>query len=250
VVKLLFEDEEPIGKYISINKVNFQVVGVFDSFRTGEDGEDDIQNIYTPFTTFQQAFKFGDRVSWYAYQAQDHLNVSEVEESLISLLKTKHHIHPDDKDAIGSKNLEEEFAEIVGLFKGLNIFIWFVGISTLFAGVIGISNIMLIIVKERTKEIGIRKSLGATPYSIVSLIIQESIFLTSIGGYLSLVVGVLLLEVIANIVPKDGFLGKPEIDVSIALASLGILVIGGALAGILPASKAVSVNPIEAIRNE
>lgn len=248
VQEVLFEEDEPIGKYLKINGVNFQVVGVFDSRRTGEQADRDTQTIYTPFTTFQTAFNYGNNVGWYAYSVKDGYNVSDVEEEILSTLRAEHSISPLDLDAIGSNNLEEEFKEISGLFQGINIFTWFVGISTLLAGVIGVSNIMLIIVKERTKEIGIRKALGATPYSIISLIIQESIFLTTIGGYVALVVGVLIIEGIAQVVPPDGFMGPPEVDIKVAAGALGLLIIGGALAGIMPARKAANVSPIEAIR--
>lgn len=248
VEQLLFEEESPLGKYIKISGVNFQVIGVFDSKRTGEQADRDTQTIYTPFTTFQTAFNYGNQVGWYAYSVEESYKVSEVEEAIMAALRTKHNISPLDLDAIGSNNLEEEFQEISGLFQGINVFTWMVGISTLLAGVIGVSNIMLIIVKERTKEIGIRKALGATPNSIISLIIQESIFLTTIGGYVALVIGVMLIEAIAQVVPEEGFLGTPEVDVKVAAAALGLLIVGGALAGILPAKKAASVSPIEAIR--
>ena len=248
VQEVLFEEEDPIGKYIRISGVNFLIVGVFDSRRTGEQADRDTQTIYTPFTTFQKAFNYGNRVGWYAYSVKDGYKVSEVEEEIINTLKTKHSISPLDQDAIGSNNLEEEFNEISGLFQGINIFTWMVGISTLLAGVIGVSNIMLIIVKERTKEIGIRKALGATPWSIISLIIQESIFLTTIGGYVALVVGIVLIDLIAGVVPPDGFMGTPEVDIQVAVGALGLLIVGGALAGILPAMKASNVSPIEAIR--
>mgnify|MGYP002713041301 CR=1 FL=1 len=248
VKDVLFEDEDPIGKYIKISGVNFQVVGVFDSRRTGEQADRDTQTIYLPFTTFQKAFNYGNRVGWYAYSVKPGYKVSDVEDDILGTLRTEHSIHPLDLDAIGSNNLEEEFKEVSGLFQGINIFTWFVGISTLLAGVIGVSNIMLIIVKERTKEIGIRKALGATPLSIISLIIQESIFLTSIGGYVALVIGVFIIEAIAKVVPDDGIMGAPEVDVKVAAGALGLLIIGGAIAGIMPARKAAAVSPIEAIR--
>ncbi|MCF6360682.1 MAG: ABC transporter permease [Cyclobacteriaceae bacterium] len=247
---VLFEDEDPTGKYIKVNGINFLVVGLFDSRRTGEQADRDTQTIYLPFTTFQKAFNYGNRVGWYAYSVKPGYKVSEVEEAIIANLIKRHSIHPLDLDAIGSNNLEEEFAEISGLFTGINVFTWFVGISTLLAGVIGVSNIMLIIVKERTKEIGIRKALGATPGSIISLIIQESIFLTAIGGYVALVIGVAIIEFLAGVVPDDGFMGPPEVDIKVAAGALGLLIVGGALAGILPAKKAASVSPIEAIRVE
>jgi putative ABC transport system permease protein len=248
---VMYEPEETVlGSYISINNINFQVVGIFESIREGENADRDVRNIFIPFTTFQKAFNYGDQVGWYAYSVKDQYDVSLVEEKMLKILKKNHKIHPKDEDALGHFNLQEEFEEMSGLFSGIDLFTWFVGISTLFAGIIGVSNIMLIIVKERTKEIGIRKSLGATPLSIISLIIQESVFLTTIGGYIALVTGVFLLELVSQAIPPDAMIKSPEINLNIALGALSILIIGGAIAGIMPASRAAAINPIEAIRTE
>ncbi len=250
VVDLLFdEDEDPIGEYITIKKVNFQVVGLVEPVRN-DGGEEDLNNIHVPFSTFQRAFGYGERVGWYAFAAYEHFNVSEVQAKMLTLLKEKNRINPLDEDAIGYFNLQEEFEEISGLFTGLELFTWFVGLSTLFAGIIGVSNIMLIIVKERTKEIGIRKSLGATPLSIVSLILQESVFLSIVGGYIALIIGLLLLDLLSNLIPDDSIILNPAVSPGVALGSLVLLVIGGMIAGILPAQKAASISPIEAIRQE
>ncbi len=252
VRNVLFEkDEDPIGKFITVRKVNFLVVGVMKPYRTNPNSQER-NRIHVPFTTFQKAFHFGDRVGWYGYAVDENVDVAEVEAKIIQLMKEKNNIHPLDADAIGHENLQEEFGEIYGLFNGLEYFTWFVGLSTLFAGIIGVSNIMLIIVKERTKEIGIRKSLGATPLSIISLIVQESMFLTFLGGYLALIVGLLLIEGLGMLIPKGGQLpfDAPTVDPKVALGALGILLVGGLIASILPARKAASINPIEAIRTE
>ncbi len=250
VLNILFEeDEDPIGEYITINKVNFQVVGLIKPIR--DDGDEGDQNtIHVPFTTFQRAFHYGDRVGWYAFSAYDQHNVEQVQAKMISLLKNNNSVHPLDEDAIGYFNLQKEFEEINGLFKGLNLFTWFVGLSTLFAGIIGVSNIMLIIVKERTKEIGIRKSLGATPFSIISLIVQESVFLTMVGGYLALIFGLLILDLLSKLLPEDFIIVNPNVSPEVAIGSLVLLVIGGVIAGIMPARKAAAVSPIAAIRQE
>ncbi|MCP4460606.1 MAG: ABC transporter permease [Cytophagales bacterium] len=250
VQKILFEEEEdPIGKFITIKKVNFRIVGIIKPSRGGGDRES-ATSIHVPFTTFQKAFNYGDNVGWYGYSIVDDADLSVIEPQLIKLLKEKNNINPLDEDAVGHFNLQAEYEEMMGLFDGMKYFTWFVGISTLFAGIIGISNIMLIIVKERTKEIGIRKSLGATPSSIVSLIIQESVFLTLVGGYIALVGGLGLLELIGMIMPADGDMpfAAPTVNAMVPVGALGILVVGGALAGILPARKAAAVSPIEAIR--
>ncbi len=247
--QLFEDDEDPIGKYITIRKVNFKVVGLIKPARGGGN-RDEESNIHVPFTTFQRAFNYGDNVGWYGYSLKDGERLDIVEPRIIKLLQEKNDIHPLDEDAIGHENLQAEFEEINGLFDGLESFTWFVGVALLFAGILGVSNIMLIIVKERTKEIGIRKSLGATPNSIVSLVIQEAVFLTIIGGYFALIAGLGLLELIGMVMPNDGSMPFtiPTVDPMVPLAALGILIIGGALAGIFPAKKAASVSPIEAIR--
>ncbi len=250
VVNLLFEeDEDPLGEYITINKVNFQVVGLIKPIRSNGD-ERELNTIHVPFTTFQRAFNYGEQVGWYAFSAYGQFDVEKVQQKMLSLLKEKNRIHPLDEDAIGYFNLQQEFEEISGLFRGLELFTWFVGLCTLFAGIIGISNIMLIIVKERTKEIGIRKSLGATPVSIISLILQESVFLSIVGGYVALIIGLLLLDVLTKVIPEESVILNPAVSPGVAIGSLLLLVIGGMLAGIMPARRAAAISPIEAIRQE
>ncbi len=162
VAKILFEEgEDPIGEYILIKGVFFQVVGTFKSLRGGEQGNRDTQTIYVPFTTFQQAFNIGNKIGWFAFTAKPGVEVSLVEEEIKRVLRERHKVHPEDVNALGSENLQKEFGQINGLFNGISIFVWIVGTGTLLAGVIGVSNIMLIIVKERTKEIGVRKSAGS-----------------------------------------------------------------------------------------
>jgi putative ABC transport system permease protein len=251
---LFDEDEEAVGDYIKINGLYFQVVGVFKSKRKSEQAERDEQSIYTPFTTFQQAFQYGNRIGWFAFTAKPGASVASVEEGLKKTLMEIHQIHPDDFNALGSDNLEEEFGQLKRLFDGIDAFVWIVGIGTLMAGVIGVSNIMLIIVKERTKEIGIRKSLGATPGSIIGLIIQEAIFITTAAGYGGLVVGILILTSLSfaleNWQIDAGMFANPEVNLTTAVLSLFVLVISGALAGLIPASKAAKINPIEALHSE
>lgn len=249
---VLFEPtEDPIGEYINIQGIYFMVIGVHDLEFTSGHNDNELESILTPLTTFQQAFNYGDRVGWYSIMAKPGYTAGEVEEQAHEILKKLHHIHPNDPRAIGGWNADKEFQKISGLFSAIRILVWVVGIGTLLAGVIGVSNIMLIVVKERTKEIGIRKAIGATPYLIVSQIILEAIILTGMAGYLGLSAGVWLLDGINNAIGEGaGMFKQPEIDLATALIFLAIIVFSGGLAGIIPASKAAGVNPIIALRTE
>jgi putative ABC transport system permease protein len=173
------------------------------------------------------------------------------EEKVIALLKERHKIAPNDTKAIGHWNMAVEFNKLSGLFNGIEILVWIVGIGTLMAGVIGISNIMLIVVKERTKEIGVKRALGAVPAQIIGQIVLEAIFLTSISGYFGLVIGIGLLEGLNAAIGDSGeMFTNPTVDLNVALQALGILILSGAFAGLIPASKAVAIKPVEALRTE
>ncbi len=255
VYEVLFnKDEDPIGQYIKIQGIYYEVVGVFKSQRSGEAGTRDEQTIYMPFTTFQQAFNLGNHIGWFGFTVKKGFKAEDVENDIKKVLMNIHDINPKDVGALGSENLEKEFGQITGLFKGIALFNWVVGIGTLLAGIIGVSNIMLIIVKERTKEIGIRKSIGATPLSIVGLIMQESIVITAVAGYIGLVLGTFLMEGISLIMMKTGadtgMFQNPGINLKIAILAFVILIFCGALAGLIPARKAARISPIEAIRQE
>ena len=253
VRELLFSrGEEPIGDSIVIGGVYFQVVGVFASPRTGDNADRDAQTIFVPFTTFQRAFNYGDRVGWMAIISRPDVPASVAEEKVLSLLRSRHKVAPDDLRAFGHFNLEEEYSKIQGLFSGIRLLVWIVGVGTLAAGVIGVSNIMLIIVKERTKEIGIRRALGAKPSAVVSQIVSESVILTSLAGYLGLVAGIALVVAIGRLLPPGGagmFL-DPDVGVGEALQALAILVAAGVLAGLAPAQRALAVSPTVALRSE
>ncbi len=255
VVEVLFEpDENPLNEYIKINGVYFKVVGVFKSKKGGQQAEREEQNIHMPFTTLQRIYNFGEDVGWYAMTAQDDTPVGIVEDKAREILKVRHSIAPEDDRAIGGFNVEKEFKKMRGLFAGINGLIWIVGIGTLLAGVIGVSNIMLVIVKERTKEIGIQRALGATPINVIMQIINEAVFLTSIAGSIGLVAGFWLVELINFIMESSGSSGEmfknPEVDFRIAISALIILIISGIFAGLIPAKRAVSIKPIDALRTE
>ncbi|RMG19610.1 MAG: ABC transporter permease, partial [Deltaproteobacteria bacterium] len=181
--------QSAIGERIRIRGIDFSVVGVFDTLQQGGHAERKLSTVFVPFTTFQRVFGIGEKVGWFSVAARDDVDVEALEEAVRDLLKQRHKVAPDDEDAIGSWNAGREFGRIRGLFRGIRLFIWVVGLITLLAGVIGVSNIMLIVVKERTREIGIRKAVGATVASIVGLVVQESVVLTTLAGCLGLLAG-------------------------------------------------------------
>ena len=255
VKTILFGDTlSPLANNIEVNGVFFQVVGVFKSNQSSDRGEEDANTIFIPFSTFQNAFNYQNVVGWFAITSKPNIPASVVEDKVIALLKERHSIAPEDVQAIGHFNLEEEFNKMSGLFIGIEILIWIVGSGTLFAGVIGVSNIMLIIIKERTNEIGIRRAIGAPPSDIIKQIMLEAVVLTTVAGYIGLVMGVGLLELISKAmgpqVDSSSMFMNPEVSLSVALKALAILIISGAFAGLIPAARAVKIKPIEALRSE
>jgi len=250
--ELLFEPgEQPIGQAIWVQGVAFQIVGTFKPLNSGEDSEEDANAVFVPLTTFQVAFNQGDRVGWLAVMAKPGIRVSEVEAKVLSLLQRRHDVAPDDKRAFGHWNMEEEFGKIQGVFGAIRILTWIVGLGTLSAGAIGVSNVMLVIVRERTREIGVRRSIGATPLSIMTQVILESTLLTAVAGYVGLVAGIGAVELVAKVVEKMGSTGMfrhPEVSLENGVQALVLLVVAGVLAGVIPARRAVSVRPVDALR--
>jgi putative ABC transport system permease protein len=255
VKEILFKKEEnALGEYLQIQGVYFKVVGIFKSKRTGEHAENENQNIYMPFTTLQKTYNYGNVIGFFGITSRDGIPVSVVEEKAIEILKKRHSIAPADERAIGHFNLEQEFRKFQGLFLGIRVLVWIVGIGTLLAGIIGVSNIMLVVVKERTKEIGIQRALGATPVKVISQIITEAIVLTTFAGYFGLVLGVGLLEAVNYVLESSGagtdMFYNPGVNFRVAMIALGILIFSGILAGFIPARRAVAVKPIDALRYE
>jgi putative ABC transport system permease protein len=254
VVELLFEEgEDPIGEHVEIQGVYFTVVGTFVSRRSGDDADRDAQTIFIPFTTFQKAFNYGGEVDWLAITSQPEVPASVTEEKVLQLLKARHRVAPDDRRAFGHFNLEEAYQRVQGLFLGISVLIWIVGSGTLLAGVIGVSNIMLIIIKERTREIGIRRAVGATPAAVRGQVVLEALLLTTVAGYLGLVAGVAVIEALASMLAAQGgatAFQSPSVDLAGALRALLILIVAGTFAGLLPAQRAVSIRPVEALRAE
>jgi putative ABC transport system permease protein len=249
VEKLFGKDVDPIGKDVRINGVVMKVVGVF--FDKGERGRAS-EKIYIPDSTYRRVFGSGNTVQSIWLRPTEGTDGFELEKKVIELLRRRHTVSPEDKRAIRSFNMAEPAKMVNGLFFAIKAIIWFVGLGTLSAGVIGISNIMIITVKERTREIGIRKALGATPINIVTTLLMESILVTSIAGYIGMVFGIGFLELAAFGLRSSGtkldFFKNPEVNFDVAITAIVLLVIVGALAGLVPALKAARIMPIEAMR--
>jgi len=256
VINGLYEKaEEVIGTYIKVNGVNFMIVGVYKSKSNNNgDAESAQKNIFVPFTAFQQAFNYGDKVGWMALTANDNASITDLKPKILDFLKSRHSISPDDERAIGNFDLFAEFSKILGLFSILKFIAYFVGTLVLLSGVIGISNIMLIVVKERTKEIGIRRALGATPAAIRSQILLEAIFLTISAGMFGIAVATGVLVIVNKVLdsmPSEGMMfANPSVDLSVVFFALIILVGSGLLAGFIPAQTAIKVKPVDALRTE
>lgn len=252
VNKLFSKDEDPVGSYIKVNGVNFMVIGTIHGIGQEHQAREQARSVFLPFTSFGQAFNMGNKVGWFSVMAAENVSAEQAEQKALALLRERHKIAPDDKRAIGHWNMEVEFKKMSGLFSGIEMLVWFVGIGTLLAGIIGVSNIMLIVVKERTREIGVRRAIGATPSSIVGQLMMESVTLTAVAGYTGLVVGIGLLELVSSSIPQgDGTMFvNPGVDLAVALKALGILIFSGLLAGLIPAQRALEISPVEALRAE
>jgi putative ABC transport system permease protein len=253
VIELLFEpDEDPIGESLQINGLYFKVVGTFESLQSGDQGDDAAQRIYVPLSTFQRAFNYGDRVGWLAITSQESVPASVAETKVIELLKRRKRVAPDDERALGHFNLEEEFLKFQGLFLGIRTLVWIVGIGTLAAGVIGVSNIMLVIIRERTREIGVRRAIGATPWAISTQIVLEAVFLTATAGYAGLFAGIGLIDLVdwtlREFNANAQMFVNPDVSLTTAMQSLAILVVSGTVAGLIPAQRAIMIRPVDALR--
>ncbi len=251
IYKQLFDkDEDPIGQYIKINEVNYNVVGMYKQGNIRMGGPQGA--IHIPFTTFQQVYNTGDSMGWMMITGKPGFDIKQIEADVKLLLKTLHKVHPDDNRAFGSFNLGNEIKKFTGFLTGMQFLTWFVGIATLIAGVFAIGNILLITVKERTKEIGIRRALGAKPWEIKRHIMLESVFLTSLAGAMGIVFGGIVLMIIDATIGQgdDAALTNPTVDIPVILIAVSTLIVLGTLIGLIPAQVAVSIKPIEALRDE
>ncbi|MDG1022679.1 MAG: ABC transporter permease [Flavobacteriaceae bacterium] len=248
--ELFEEDENPIGQYVKIDNIYFQVIGVH-KFVPGGGFESD-GDIFIPFETFRQLYNTGETVQWFTIAANDDADVVAVEKDVKTALKRIHRVSPKDERAFGGFNLGEIFNKVVGFSKGMTLLSLIVGIATIIAGVIGIGNILLISVKERTKELGVRRALGATPGEVRNQIILESVFLTVIAGILGIVLGAIVLAGInsATVNMTDFPYTNPTVPIPFVLGALFIMVFLGTLIGLIPAQRAVSIKPIDALREE
>lgn len=254
VKKSLFEkDETALGEYIKIQGVNFMVVGTYKKNNNNGDAEEGQKEIFVPFTSFSQAFNRGNDVGWMAITAKDGSSITSLKEGIINQMKSNRKIHPEDNRAIGNFDLYEEYNRVESLFIAMRLIAYFVGILVLISGIIGVSNIMLIVVKERTKEIGIRRALGEDPWSIKLQILMESIFLTIISGMGGIIFGALFIyginALLDSVGPVDMFM-NPSVSLEVVVIALVILVVSGLLAGFIPAQSAIKVKPIDALRTE
>jgi putative ABC transport system permease protein len=248
VEKDLFGNKSALGKNLNIEGISFKVVGVFND----PGGDNDERYIYTPFTTFQGMYKPNDELDYFGMTFNPDLSVDEAlafSNLLTKVLKEKHNIDPRDQGAIRVNNYAERTKGTQMLMLSLNIIILFIAFGTLIAGIIGISNIMVYIVRERTKELGIRKALGATPKSIIGMIMMESIFVTALAGYSGLLIGVFTLRAIGNSLEKY-FIINPSVETYVVVEATIVLIIAGTIAGYIPAKRAASIKPIVALNDE
>ena len=248
VYKQLFDiDEKAIGEFIKINEISYKVIGVFEQGDFDFGGE-----LHIPFTTFQNVYNQGDNIGWITVTGEDGYNIRQIENDVKLVLKNLNYVHPDDNRAFGSFNLGELFERFEGFLMGMQFLTWFVGIATLIAGVFAIGNILLITVKERTKEIGIRRAIGATPFEIKRQIVLESIFLTIIAGIFGIISGGWILIAMDSAYGSgpDSVLINASVPILVVFISVIILVVFGTLIGLIPANRATSIKPIDALREE
>jgi len=252
VYEVLFPyGEDPIGKNIQVSGIYFQVVGVSGSYGNVNIGGQAEETVILPFSTMQQVFNMGNAVHFLALTTQPGVKVKVLEDKVKTVLKAANNIAPEDELAIGGMNVEDMFTMFLYLGIGIVSLMWVVGMGTLFAGAVGVSNIMLVTVRERTKEIGIRRAIGATPKAIVGQVLIESVVLTLIAGIAGLMAGVGVLSLAGKFLEgSNELIQNPQIDFGIAIGALVVLMIIGALAGLIPANRAVRIRAIEAIREE
>lgn len=254
IVDDLYEkDDNPIGSVLEINNIPFTVVGVYDGSQGNFEGT---KSMFIPFATFQKIFNQGENVGFVAVNIKDNADINKMEKRLKGFLKKRHQVHPDDTQAFGSFNLGEIFGKIFNFMKGLEFLTIIVGFLTLLAGVMAVSSILLITVKERTKEFGIRRALGAKPKQIISQILLESAVITFFSGLIGIILGTIILFGVNSFVNQQSAMDNKiplvnsSVDVNVLLGSFLLVLIMAILAGLIPATRAIAIKPIDALREE
>lgn len=247
IKKTLFGTTNPIGEMIEVRGINYKVVGLYED----EGSQAELKKIYVPITTAQLVYHGGSALHHMMFTMGDASlqQAEQISQQTRKLLGTRHRFAPEDKRALSINNNLAQFKKVREIFDWIRVFVWVVGIGTILAGVIGVSNIMLISVRERTVEFGIRKAIGATPWSVIRMVLQEALIITSLAGYVGLVCGALVVEFVRTQVPENDYIRDPQVDFAIGIGATLILVAAGMLAGLMPALKAASIKPIVAIRN-
>ena len=247
-IELFGNEVDPIGEYINVQGIPFRVIGCF----SDQGGDRDVRRAWIPLSTHQKVFGDPMRVDRMVMTTGD-ATIEEAEQIVSDLrtrLSQRLNFDPADERAVYIRNRAEFFQKFVQLFFGIRIFIWIIGCGTILAGIVGVSNIMMIVVKERTREIGIRKALGATSSSIIGLIMQEAIFITVVAGYIGLSLGVGLLEWSGDMISGNDYFLNPEVDIKVAISATILLIVSGSLAGLIPAIRASRIQPVVALRED
>ena len=250
----LFRNENPCGRYIRVNGIYYQVVGVVRERARVNIGGRSQESVFLPFTTMQQTLNQGDVIHFLAASAYKDVSIQRIIDDITGILRRQNSIAPTDKQAVMVINIAEQFTTFAMLFTGIDALIWLVGMGTLLAGVIGISNIMMVTVKERTREIGVRRAIGARPSDIISQIMSESLVLTAMAGMIGLSIGVFIIDIVDRLLSAqpgdDAALVNPGVHMGTALAATFVLLVCGLLAGLIPAWRAMQIKAIDAIRDE
>lgn len=243
----LFKGRDPLGHYINVSGIPFKVAGVF-----VDAADRDNYRIYIPLTTAQKAYNAKNNLNtlWFSTGTVSIKRSEQMVEEIRTMLANKHSFSPEDINAVAIANNSAEYTRLMNVLDGITVFVWIIGIMTLIAGIVGVSNIMMIVVKERTKEIGIRKALGASPWSIVTQILQEAIFITAMAGYIGLMLGLSVLTLVNKINIDSDYFKHPEVNLTVAVTATVLIVLAGAVAGFFPAMRAARIEPVVALRSD
>jgi putative ABC transport system permease protein len=241
----LFKKENPVGKSILVDGSTFLIVGVFD-----DPGNGDLDRIYIPLSTANKIFQARDKVDviWLTTGNVGTIRSEQMVGEIRRILAANHHFNPEDLNAVGVYNKNNEYIRIMDMLDNIRIFVWIIGIGTLIAGIVGVSNIMMIVVKERTREIGIKKALGATPYNVVGQIVSEAVFITGIAGMTGMCCGIWLIELFQSLDLNSDFFRNPEVNMQVIFSAMIVLIFSGTFAGLIPALRASSISVVDALK--